>query len=332
MKLLTCSILGAAATAAAAQSPSLTTQTIVGVFARAGVQTQVESIPASTAITAATRIQAAVTGAASNLGVGPGARSQTFVLAASGQASANATTRGEAGTTTQPANVPPPPGPVSFLLAWRGDVRRVQLAMGGNATDGGAASVAVDVGDDGSVEFRQSVDGSPHTFDFALGGLGAVVAKIVVNTHAQPQAAAPRAAYQLDVSIDTSAAGEQPCRFANYGQGCGGLGLGGSDRIVGLTHNIELNVRGGYPNLPVVLMFGERALNVPIPGFAPCLLLLNPLVTVPIQADQNGNMDNTFIVGPGLEGQLLVQALVLRRANNGFELKTSNGARMECGR
>jgi len=332
MKLLTYSLLGAVTTAAAAQAPSLTTQTTVGVFARSGAQEQVDSIPSRTPITAPVRIQATVLGASANLGVGPGPRPQTFVLSATGQATANATNRGEAGSTSQPTNVPPPQGPVSFLLGWSGPVRRIQLAMDGNANDGGAASVAVDVGDDGSVEFRQAVDGSAHTFDFLLGGLGATTAKLVLSTHALPVPASPRAAYQLDVIVDTSAAGEPPCRFAAYGQGCDGLGLSGVDRIIGVTHNIELSVRGGYPNLPVVLMFAARAADFPVPGFPPCRLLVNPLVSVPIQADPNGNMDNTFLVGPGLEGLLFVQALVVRRStSNTLELKTSNGARMECG-
>lgn len=277
-------------------------------------------------------IQAALTGAAASLGVGPGALPQTFVFAAAGQANANGTTRGEAGSTSEPANVPPPQGPVSFLVAWTGPVRRMQLAMGGNANDGGSAVVALDVGDDGSVEFRRAADGSAHTFDFVLGGSGASRAKLVLDTHALPTTPS-RAAYQLDVTLDTAVPDEQPCRFASYGQGCDGLGLGGTDRILGQTHNIELNVRGGYPNMPIVLLFGDRPVAFPIPGHAPCHLLVNLLVSVPIQADGNGNLDNTFLVGPGLEGMLFVQALVLRRgANNTIELKTSNGTRMECGR
>jgi hypothetical protein len=43
-------------------------------------------------------------------------------------------------------------------------------------------------------------------------------------------------------------------------------------------------------------------------------------------------MDNTFLVGPGLEGALFVQAVALRRGARGnLELETSNGARMGCG-
>lgn len=321
------------ATAAAAQGPSLSTQTTVGVFARSGARVQVDAIAPNTPIIAARRIEATIDVAAASLGAGPGPTPDSFALGMQGHASAVAAVRVEAGTTTTPLNTPPAPGPVAFLLAWRGAARRFHLNMDGDASGGGAASVAVDVGDNGSVEFRQAVDGSAHTFAFDLGGLGgATTARVVLNGHAQPAAMSLRGVYQLGVALNADALAEQPCQFTNYGAGCDGLGLGGVDRIVGMTHNIELNVRGGFPNLPVVLMFGERPLDLPIPGF-PCRLLVNPLVTVAIQADQNGNLDNTFFVGPGLQGFVFFQAVVLRRTtSNTLELKTSNGARMECGR
>lgn len=324
--------LGSAlASALAAQGPSLATQTSVGVFARAGARAQIDAIAPLTVITAAVRVNASVEGAAASLGVGPGGPPDSFVLTAGGTAGATAIVRGEAGTTTAPMNTVPSQGPVAFLLSYRGPARRIRVAMGGDSTGGGMASLAVDVGDDGSVEFRQAVDGAPHGFDFLLGGDGATRAKLVVNAHAVPGTNSSRAAYQLDALFSSEAPGEQPCQFTNYGQGCDGLGLGGTDRIVGQTHNIELNVRGAFPNAPVILMFGERPLDVPIPGYR-CSLYVNPLVSLPIQADAQGNLDNTFFVGPELAGLIFIQAAALHVDNRVLLLRTSNGARMDCGR
>lgn len=329
--LLVTTLASALAGALAAQGPSLATQTSVGVFARTGARAQIDAIAPLTVITGAVRIHATAEAATASLGVGPGATPDSFVLSAGGTAGATTLVRGEAGTTTSSMNTVPTQGPVAFLLSHRGPARRIRVAMGGDSTGGGMASLAVDVGDDGSVEFRQAVDGSPHAFDFVLGGAGATSAKLVVNAHAVLAANSLRAGYQLDALFSSEAPGEQPCQFTAYGQGCDGLGLGGTDRIVGQTHAIELNVRGAFPNGPVVLMFGERPLDVLIPGYR-CSLYVNPLVSLPIQADAQGNLDNTFFIGPGLAGLTFIQAAALRVDNRVLLLKTSNGARMDCGR
>ncbi len=319
------------ASVASAQGPSLVTASPVGVFARTGPRAEVDAIAPHVVITAAHRINATTEAALASLGVGPGAGADSFVLNTVGSASATALVRGEAGTTASPANTIPAQGPVALLLSYRGVPRRVHVALSGNSVGGGSASLAIDVGDDATLEFRQAVDGARHTFDFVLGGTGATVARVIVDGHAALAANSTRGAYQLDLDLSMEAAGEQPCQFTSYGQGCEGMSLGGVDRIIGTTHAIELNVRGAFPNMPVVLMFGERPLDLRIPGYQ-CNLLVNPLVSLPIQADGNGSLDNTFFVGAGIEGLVFIQAAALRRNGNALELRTSNGARMECGR
>lgn len=312
-----------------AQIPSLATDGVLGIAANNATTASADALPPNTQIVRPVTLRAAVDQATATLEVGPGAGSVAFVLRETGVAAPAPLRGATAFTHATPRPNTPSPGPHALLLNHTGPALRVRCNLTGDANGGGRARLSIDVGNDTTIEFDQAVDGTPHGFDFVLGGTGATVARIAVAAAATPASATERATYLLNATFEVQAQ-EQPCQFFAYGQGCDGAGASGTDRLIGNTHSIELNVRGAFPNAPVALLLGIQPLNLVIPGFD-CRLLVDPLVSLPIVADPQGNLDNSFFVTGDLAGNTFIQAIAVRRGTTGLELRSTNGVRMDCG-
>jgi hypothetical protein len=321
---------GTAGTALFAQAPTLTTDGVVGIAARNNAGAMVDAIPPSTNILRPVALRASTDQAGASLDVGAGAGTVAFVLRETGFATPQPNPGASAFTHATPRLNPPVPALHAFLLAYTGPAVRIPTTLTGDSNGGGRARLAIDVGNDASIEFNQGVDGTPHVFEFVIGGTGATVARVVAEAIAAPNTPTERATYLLNAAFDVLPAAEQPCRFIPYGQGCDGAAMTGNDRLVGPTHNIEVNVTGIFPNSPVALLFGLQPLNLQIPGFR-CNLLVDPVVSLPIFSDANGNLDNSFFVTGDLAGNTFIQAIAVRRGGQGLELRSTNGVRMDCG-
>jgi hypothetical protein len=100
-----------------------------------------------------------------------------------------------------------------------------------------------------------------------------------------------------------------------WGTSCGPTLTDGA-RSVPIKHGFGLSIGGARPNAPLVLVFGDRASDLALPGSV-CRLLTMPTAALPLQADADGGAEATYVlpfVGPG---SLYAQVLQLGTPQEG---------------
>jgi hypothetical protein len=316
--------------ALAAQAVTLEAATNVGVYARTGARTAVDVIPAGTFITEARTLEATTPAAEAALRIAPGSsvNNSGYRLIESAVVQQSGSDPADAGTTAVGASDPPRQSAHAFVLRVLapGIGSRLTVTVGGMATAGAAAGLAVDVGNDGSIEWRQDVDGTRHVRTFEIGNVQAV--RVIASGHAAVQTGALRSSYAMDASLNVSP-GDVPCEMTPFGQGCGGATLGGFDRIISGVHYMTFEVAGAFPDRPIVFWFGDQAINFQIPGLD-CFAYTLPAITLTFFADANGSFDNTFLFGFPLSGTTYVQAIPVTVVDNRLLVRTTNGLRVTC--
>lgn len=317
----------------AAQGGGITTATPIGVFAKDDNLADLQLIPARTAIAAPMSVQAQAGGGMASTAITPMRQHDRGVVVVEKAVAANSTSRGSvvAGTTDSTELRNAQPSAHSLLLRLvppRQEPLRGALVvkLTGLADAGARAGAAVDIGDDGSNEFTQLVDGRPHEQKFRINAAAGGVSVKITTSGLVQIGSQGRTGYALELAVEF-VEDDPGCTFTPYGPSCGPR-LVGSDEVVGRLHSFTFEQSGAFPSSPGVLMLGLRPAQGRIPG-TQCALLVDPIVIVPFSSDAMGHAILKFgVLGP-ISGDVYAQG-VSYTLLPGFRLETSQGLRVSC--
>lgn len=318
----------------AAQGTALTlaTDSPVGVFARAGLVQDHKFIPALTPIQSAVGVAAAVTGANAATKISPMTSPALGVIVNEGGLLAlPATTPGGSCGTTAATMPPIDQGPHSILMRLANTNSivshgRVRVTLNGKSDAGAAALASVDIGNNGSHEFKQAVDGNQHQQTFPVTIQGTLAIQVLTDASARLNAGG-RASYLLTLEVEYLP--DPPAFvFSRYGDNCGDLVLSGGDTVQNGNHFVTFKQANAFPASPGALWLGDRPLHVQIPG-TDCWLNTNVLVNVPFSSNAVGEAVLAFPVLSPVFGTAYAQGISWTLTPN-MRFKLSNGLKIEC--
>ena len=117
----------------------------------------------------------------------------------------------------------------------------------------------------------------------------------------------------------------------HFGYGAGCAGTGGETPVLNVSNNtsggaggsIAFGINNGLASSGAVYIFGAGRVSLPLPGG--CTLLTNPIVTVPVALDANGQHILPVTVPGGVIGTVDAQAFVLDPNAPGGLVTATNG-------
>jgi hypothetical protein len=200
---------------------------------------------------------------------------------------------------------------------------KVEAWASGVARTGSSVTMALDVGDDASLDFSVAIAGGEgfdrRQWDRNLDASGSLRVRIV--TDARCALASGDTLYKTGISVRFTPGAF--CEIGSYGSACGGW-LVGFDDLVGSGRRVSLQLNGAAPGASAVLVLGLRQVLLPLPGTT-CLLLAEPLVLLPFTTDAYGGAQQALVapLGPLVAD---AQHVVLA----GGQLTSSNGVAIVC--
>lgn len=221
-------------------------------------------------------------------------------------------------------------GPHAVLATFQaapGTVGRIVVQFRRSAANGGTASAAVDVGNDGTAEFAQAGAGSaalPYTF----GASGQVDVRVGNECRSAGNGTSATVYTWTELYVGFQPDLTATCTFTNYGQGCGGAQAAGTELVVGNTRTILMLATGCFPNSPALVATGSQQVGLQLPGG--CSLLCNAEGVRLAAADAAGNATATWTIPTTVVGTTFVQFLPLADVNGALVLRASNGVRVDC--
>lgn len=307
--------------ATAQTTTTLATETDFGVFGKIGTTGGLKAVAKNTAISSAVPLNLAL--------IGRGVSATTTVTLSGTSPSVTVTsaafvdsrvTNGSAGTCAVVASRSVTQAPHSLLMTITNpgftslDVTMLSTVSGRNR-----ATVAVDVGANGSVEFRQVADGNAYRKTLNFTGTS-VKLRITMSG-----VVGPGASYDMLIRVAPSSG--NGCLISSYGKPCPATTLTGTDTPVGTSHLIILQVANALPSAPVALVAGVAKAAIHLPT-SPCLLLTNPLVIVGLTADATGKLSTSVIFSTSIVGTGYLQAIPFDPVKG--IIFASNGLRVDC--
>lgn len=318
-----------------AQQPTLETGTDVGVFAKTGNAVDLKftkkgtSIPTPLTLSAVagTAAKAQVTAQINSTTLG-----STTTVAENGAAVLQAAGSAMAGSTasTDPKNIQP--GPHSFLMkipARSGVKFKVVVSYSGRVSSA-KASGAVDIGNDGSVEFSAVADSQVHRKEFSVTApTGGLSIKLTTNAVAALTAAGS-SAYSGRLSVDVTAdqGGGARCQFTPYGTSCGPQ-LTAREVTTQNGTVVIFTTSGGQARGFGLFLIGARKLNVQIP-FTRCFLLVLPIIALPHQLDRAGGGVVNIPVPKDFAGNTENQDAIVFQGGGRIGIQSTNGITLAC--
>ncbi|MBI5853309.1 MAG: hypothetical protein HZB39_20055 [Planctomycetes bacterium] len=186
-----------------------------------------------------------------------------------------------------------------------------------------SGSASVDIGADGSDEFSaQPGQFLAQDYFVAIDSIGT---PILIRTSAFARSA-PTSRIRTTLSLRFEPA--TACTATSYGPGCG-PSLSFGERFVGATKDVTFRITGAPPLALGVEAIGLVRANLPIPG-TNCVLLTQPVVTLPLGIDSNGNGEITHPVPYDLPFTLDIQDVAVQSAGGSIVLITSDALEVVC--
>ncbi len=332
MKIATLSVCSLLLSTSLAAQATMKTLTPVGVYARQGSRADFHTIAAGTTVAAgaSTSVAARVHNSHAATLINWQLQRSGIVTASLSEQGGVAVAAGEAdatvGTTGSP-RLPSVQGPHSVVLKIRGRAGSIALieawATGGLSAPsrGVSGSYQMDLGNNGSVEFKAGLIGHSSTaFPIKFPASGVLIVKLQSEAKAT-QHGRGGVLYKSGMSFRM-----RPgpfCVALPYGDSCGprlAVKTGATttgDYLFGMSYsNATANSRH-------LLIVGDRRVNIRIPGIH-CALLTRPVVVVPFKTNSRGVATWQFKVPRTIPVNAQVQGCDLRTA------KASNGVHVIC--
>jgi hypothetical protein len=332
---LTLVAIGAAALAQTTQ-PSLKTLTDFGVYAKAGTTGDYEYVAKDTQVLRPLAVAAGVEGASATsdaslmvmngaVAVVVGEKGNAAVRDASGAASAGTS------ASNDPRNVVPGPHSLLLVVPLKKDAKaNVVVHFEGHAANSAAtADVAIDIGNDDKVEFKQVADGKPYHMEFPVVATDqGVVVKITTNGQVnQKGTGTSDYGAMTSVKVATGMGGGR-CSFEVYGKTCGPK-MTGVEEHHQMETIVVLTVVGAHPSSLAAILFGTERLEAQFPG-TQCFLNLKPLLALPHQISERGHAELRFLLPPNITLSLLTQDAIFFRGDRGLTVESTNGLGLSC--
>lgn len=195
---------------------------------------------------------------------------------------------------------------------------RMRVTFRGSIVGPGDATLRVDLGDDGSEEFVRSASQGDLEQHFAATtlppGLRVKVTGVASGALAVMGTLGIRAWIELEFV--------PRMQMVPYGAACDHT-LTGSYMNTPTTDTFGFRVTNGPPSMPGVLVVGDTAVDLPLPGTS-CRLRAAPLVLIPIGIDANGSSYVEFTI-PHIPGLNVFTQAIAPSSPALPVLKTSNG-------
>lgn len=207
-----------------------------------------------------------------------------------------------------------------------GTAGRIRLSFRASAAATGTTGVALDIGNDGTVEL-QSATSVLQDFPFTFGASGAVTVRLASECRTDGDGAGNWMASWTEAWIGFQPDLTATCTLTSYGQGCGPVATG-SEMVMGTNRVLTMLVTGCFPNAPVIAVAGTQQLNVPLPGG--CALLSNGTNISIVGADANGVATESWVVPATAVGTSWHQFVPIDLQNGLLVITASNGVRVDC--
>lgn len=311
-----------------AQGVAFSTLHAYGNFAAEDAHVALKYIAAATPITTATTVLAQQGGASAQTALGPS--SDGIVIREAGACVRTGDGKSAAGTTTStsPNNIVR--GPHSLLMKIGGDggaVGKLVVGFAGTAERGSRGRVRIDIGNNGSDEFDQTLPSGLITKEFPIDSKTAVLVRISTEGLAE-QDGEGKTGYTMDLKVlFLGVKNDDPCVATPFGTSCGSK-LSVKDEVSGMQHKVTFDVAGALPSTFGVLHLGLRQANIQVPG-TNCFVYTIPDVAIPHMTDANGNAQRVLFAKGPLAGIVFAQAASVQPHTRHFE--ASQGLKIDCG-
>jgi hypothetical protein len=302
-----------------------------GNFAREGTGLDFKSWPAATILPANT--PATLPAASGN---GSAATTVTWSVSPVGVSTCEVSEQGggtasapiTAGTTDSPTVAALQQGAHELRLVLRGapGLRgKIEAWASGIAGLGAIVTLALDIGDDSSIDFTVGTANGffglgRQQWDRGLDASGILRLRIVTSADLRIPALWT-ATYKADIGVRFTPGAF--CDIGPYGQSCGAV-LVGYDDVAATGRKIGFQLIAGPASSSAVLVLGLQRVLIALPGTA-CQLLADPLVLIPFTTDATGSAQQSLLAPPG---PLLANAQHVVVAPWG--LTSSNGLAIGC--
>lgn len=204
----------------------------------------------------------------------------------------------------------------------------LQLSFRADTDTTGTVGAALDIGNDGTVEFSASSGGS-FTFPISLAANTPLVCRLTNQCEVTGTGNVNDFQYcWTELYFAFVEAQNTTCAFNNYGAGCGGATAAGADVTVGSQRVVTFVVNGAFPNMPVINAIGDQQLNVPL--LAGCNLLCNAIDVSLMQADATGTAVESYTMPLTMAGRSFHQFLPIDIVGNTLVVRTTNGIDFAC--
>jgi hypothetical protein len=182
-------------------------------------------------------------------------------------------------------------------------------AFGGLGTNE-VLTCAVDVGDDGTIEFLRRGPWFDRV-ELPVTVTGPLPIRVRTEGFAVPPYSGANSGYRLELTARFARV-VVPVTFTPYGPSCGAT-LSGSESRTTIDHRLRFDVNNALPNAPVLLVIGGRRIAIPI-GTSGCTLLTEPFAWQLVIAGATGAATLPLTV-EAFNGSARVQAFPFDPAN-----------------
>lgn len=226
-------------------------------------------------------------------------------------------------------------GPIRFLMRMKhspGKQGVIRVTWQSLLKFGATAAVSIDVGNDGSTEYKGGdAQGRTITADIpvtfpASGQIDSLIS-MDGTTAGAGQAWDACSLYGrftakfVDASVGT-------CTLTPYGQGCQGASVAGGVLSLGNDHVVSLKMTGGFPNAFVVETLGARQINLPL--LAGCSLLCSAEAVLIHPTDAQGVYATTHKIPRTRRLTAYHQFLPIDVVNGNLVIRASNALKVVC--
>ena len=208
-----------------------------------------------------------------------------------------------------------------------GTAGRITVSYRRSAVNGGIASAAIDVGNDGTAEFAQSNAGTFH-LPYTFGPSGQVAVRVTNECQSAGNGTANTLYTWTEISVALQPDLTATCTISNYGQGCAGAQAAGTQLVVGNTRTIVVLATGCFPNSVAIVASGSQQVGLTLPGG--CSLLCNAEGIALAISDAAGNATSTWSIPTTLVGTQYLQFLPIADVGGSLVIRATNGVKVEC--
>lgn len=305
----------------------MTTLTPYGNFAREANRLAFKSLPAKTPIASpGTTVAANLNNTSAATIVGWRVRAGVASMDVSEQGTGNAGSIAGTTRSTAAINVTQGSHELLFEIAGRAGTRGLlEMWASGIAQAGSGVKMAVDVGNDNTIDFSSSAStgGSFDRFERSATIPRSGVLSIRIITTASLALRSGYAVYKTGLSVRFTPG--IACDVTPYGTSCGPR-LTGQTTTTGAQRTLGLELATKSPLTPGVLVIGNRRLALQIGGTR-CFLLSNFVASVGFVTDAKGVASRKFAFPATLQFSLTLQDAIFPGLTS---LQTSNGLEVVC--